>query len=207
MNERDPHGLAPSAPGAKLDAEKVMAELTIDGFSRALLAVAKVSTYGAKKYSPGGWQHVQDGQVRYRRAGDRHRLARGHEELDPDTGLLHLAHECWNRLAELELLLRERENLEIVLRAKGSTAPHLSPAGRQPGAPDAAPEQADAEKSVLREKPAGVPRWHIWSLVEPKNPDLQYICHAKNEEDAFEQCRRDTGFTTNSLEWGICRVS
>ena len=54
--ERDPAGIPPHAPGAKLDGEKVMAELTLDGFSRALLAVAEVSTYGARKYSPGGWQ-------------------------------------------------------------------------------------------------------------------------------------------------------
>lgn len=135
--EREPNGLPPHAPGAKLDGEKVMADLTLDGFSRALLAVAQVSTYGAKKYSPGGWQHVEDGQTRYRRAGDRHRLARGHEELDPESGLLHLAHEVWNRLAELELALRA-----------------TSPAGRHTGAPVAAPEQAATENRAAG-KPAG----------------------------------------------------
>ena len=141
--ERDPAGLPPHAPGAKLDGEKVMAELTLDGFSRALLAVAEVSTYGAKKYSPGGWQHVEEGQTRYRRAGDRHRLARGHEEQDPESDLLHLAHEAWNRLAELELFLRERQ------------AKATSPAGRHTGAPDAAPEQAATEESRAAGKPAG----------------------------------------------------
>lgn len=150
--ERDPAGLPPHAPGAKLDGEKVMAELTLDGFSRALLAVAEVSTYGAKKYSPGGWQHVEDGQTRYRRAGDRHRLARGHEQLDPESRLLHLAHEAWNRLAELELMLRERP------------AKVTSPAGRHTGAPDAAPEQAATEEIRAAGKPAGDTsdrRWRV----------------------------------------------
>lgn len=150
--ERDPSGLPPHAPGAKLDGEKVMAELTLDGFSRALLAVAEVSTYGAKKYSPGGWQHVEDGQTRYRRAGDRHRLARGHEPYDLESGLLHLAHEVWNRLAELELMLRERP------------AQATSPAGRHTGASDAAPEQEATEENRAAGKPAGDTsdqRWRV----------------------------------------------
>lgn len=160
--ERDPAGLPPHAPGAKLDGEKVMAELTLDGFSRALLAVAEVSTYGAKKYSPGGWQHVDDGQTRYRRAGDRHRLARGHEPYDLESGLLHLAHEAWNRLAELELMLRA----DAVDRAIPDLDPgsSTSPAGRHTGAPDAAPEQAATEENRAAGKPAGDTsdrRWRV----------------------------------------------
>ena len=158
--ERDPAGLPPHAPGAKLDGEKVMAELTLDGFSRALLAVAEVSTYGARKYSPGGWRHVDDGQTRYRRAGDRHRLARGHEPYDLESGLLHLAHEAWNRLAELELMLRA----DAVDRAIPDLDPgsSTSPAGRHTGAPDAAPEQAATEENRAAGKPAGdTPLWSL----------------------------------------------
>lgn len=103
--ECDPYGLDPSDPGAKLDYGKIRADLMLDGFSRALLAVAQVSTYGAAKYSPGGWRFVPKGEQRYRAAADRHRLARGYELRDPESGLLHLAHEAWNRLAELELYL------------------------------------------------------------------------------------------------------
>lgn len=136
MKEQDPHGLSPSAPGAKLDLGKPMVDLVIDGFSRALRSVALVSTYGAAKYSPGGWQYVQDGEVRYRRAGDRHRLARAIEPIDPDSGLDHLAHECWNRLAELELRLRALD------------ACHS-------GTPDAAPEQVARHKARLRENVGG----------------------------------------------------
>lgn len=166
--ETDPNGLAAHEPGAKLDLGKPMMDLTLDGFSRALLAVAQVSTYGAKKYSPNGWKAVPNGKQRYRSAGDRHRLFRGHEVLDPESKLTHLAHEAWNRLAELELYLQARnahreDAAAVAVRAQTApmfagtqaSAQKIEPAaGRQPGAPDAAPEQAASEKSVPREKPA-----------------------------------------------------
>lgn len=159
--ERDPAGLPPHAPGAKLDGEKVMAELTLDGFSRALLAVAEVSTYGARKYSPGGWQHVEDGQTRYRRAGDR------------DSGLLHLAHEAWNRLAELELMLRaDAEESDTPARDPGSST---SPAGRHTGAPDAAPEQAATENRAAG-KPAGDPLWYF-KIHDGRG--CAFVCHER----------------------------
>lgn len=76
IEERDPTGRAANEPGAKLDAGKVRADLVLDGFGLALLEVAKVATYGAAKYSEGGWQDVPDGVKRYRAAGDRHRMRR-----------------------------------------------------------------------------------------------------------------------------------
>lgn len=105
--ERDPHGTNPHTPGAKLDAGKVQVALIFDQMPRALRAVAEVATFGAAKYTPGGWLQVPDGIARYRNAGDRHRLARAAEPTDPDSKLLHLAHEAWNRLAELELYLQQ----------------------------------------------------------------------------------------------------
>lgn len=105
--EQDPNGLAPSAPGAKLDAGKVRPELIIRGFARALLAVADVGTFGANKYSDNGWQHVPDGIKRYTDAMYRHLLKEHTGELcDKDTGLHHAAHAAWNALARLELMLR-----------------------------------------------------------------------------------------------------
>lgn len=105
--ETDPNGLDPHAPGAKLDAGKVRPDLILDGFSLALWAVAEVGTYGAKKYTENGWASVDRGEIRYRAAAGRHRLKRARESHDPDTQLLHLAHEAWNVLAELELHLRK----------------------------------------------------------------------------------------------------
>ena len=108
--ERDPHGLDPHEPGAKLDAGKVRPELIMRGFARALLAVAEVGTYGAQKYTDDGWEQVPDGVRRYTDALYRH-LLKEHmgEANDPDTHLLHAAHAAWNALARLELMLRDTE--------------------------------------------------------------------------------------------------
>lgn len=110
-SERDPSGRDPHSPGAKLDHGKPEPELVERGFARALAAVVDVATFGATKYTRDGWEHVEDGIRRYRNAGARHRSSfyRG-ETNDPDTGLHHLAHECWNKLAELELILRASDD-------------------------------------------------------------------------------------------------
>lgn len=109
--EADPHGVSQHAPGAKLDAGKVDAELVFESFPNALLAVAKVATFGANKYTRGGWKSVKDGIVRYDAAHMRHKLKRlSGEKLDPDSKLDHRFHEAWNALAALELeLLKESE--------------------------------------------------------------------------------------------------
>lgn len=111
-NETDPTGRSAHEPGAKLDDGKVWAGLLAD-FSLALLEVAKVCTFGAKKYSRGGWQSVPDAPERYKDAQYRHMLAQRHEELDKDSGLPHLAHEAWNLLARIELHLRENLDRSI----------------------------------------------------------------------------------------------
>ena len=105
--EIDPNGIDQHAPGAKLDAGKVMPWLCITGFAHALTAVADVTTKGAKKYTPNGWISVPDGQNRYMEGFARHALAlaRG-ETIDADTQCLHKAQMIWNLLASLELELR-----------------------------------------------------------------------------------------------------
>jgi hypothetical protein len=106
--ESDPHGHDPHAPGAKLDAGKLQPWLCIAGFSRALAAVAKVTTVGAVKYTPNGWMSVSNGPERYMEGFARHMLKLGAgETLDTDTGCLHKAQMIWNLLAALELELRE----------------------------------------------------------------------------------------------------
>lgn len=110
MTERDPNGFSPHVPGAKLDDGKVRIDLILDSMPRALERVAMVGTKGAIKYTENGWLQVPDGEKRYRAAGYRHQVARAKGELiDPDTELEHLAHEAWNKLAELELYLRGKE--------------------------------------------------------------------------------------------------
>jgi hypothetical protein len=106
-NEHDPTGRSPHEPGAKLDAGKPRVGLVLGGFSRALLAVAAVGTYGATKYTPNGWRSVPDGAERYADAMGRHLLQEAECSDDPETGLPHAAHVAWNALARLELMLSE----------------------------------------------------------------------------------------------------
>ncbi len=109
MKENDPNGLSQHEAGAKLDAGKPDASLLLM-FGRALTAVAEVGTFGARKYTRGGWQSVADGVERYTAAMLRHVLKENYEDLDPDSGLLHAAHAAWNSLARLDLMLREEQD-------------------------------------------------------------------------------------------------
>lgn len=111
--ENDPRGLKGGEPGAKFDAGKVRPSLILDDMPRAILAVAEVGTYGAEKYSEGGWKYVDDGIARYTDAMDRHRLKEGIGFHDEDSGLLHAAQVAWNALARLELMLREPEEPKL----------------------------------------------------------------------------------------------
>jgi hypothetical protein len=112
--EIDPNGLSPKQAGAKLDAGKPKAAQILGMFAHALWEVAKVGTFGADKYSMGGWQSVENGEKRYADAAMRHFLKQGMgEDLDSDSELLHLSHEAWNALAKLELHLRGLKNGKI----------------------------------------------------------------------------------------------
>ena len=108
--EQDPNGIGQHEPGTKLDAGKQRVDLVLTGFARALEGVIRVGTYGASKYSDNGWQCVSNGISRYGDARGRHFFRRKKGELlDPESKMLHLEHEAWNILAELELTLRALE--------------------------------------------------------------------------------------------------
>jgi hypothetical protein len=110
FEELDPSGKDAHSAGSKLDAGKLMADLVIGDFSNALTAVAEVGTFGAIKYTPSGWVSVPNGVQRYSDAAFRHYLKRKSGELrDKDSGLLHQAHEAWNHLAVLELMLNAQD--------------------------------------------------------------------------------------------------
>lgn len=96
--------------GMKYDAGKQQARLIFEGFPLALSALSDVATMGAEKYAAHSWQHVENAIERYTDAGYRHMLSRLQgEELDSESGLLHEAHELWNKLAVLELKLRQKK--------------------------------------------------------------------------------------------------
>lgn len=116
--ELDPSGKAANEAGAKLDAGKTMPSLILSAMPRAVMAVAKVGTAGAAKYSRDGWLSVDKGIERYTDAMDRHRLKEFIEgPLDQDflehgVEVYHAAQVAWNALARLELMLRENKKIE-----------------------------------------------------------------------------------------------
>lgn len=96
--------------GVKDDSYKNRLGMVLGNFPRALWHVGLVGTFGARKYSDDNWVRVSDGIDRYCDAGFRHFFKRKvGEEFDPETGHLHLAHEAWNKLVELEIYLRNQE--------------------------------------------------------------------------------------------------
>lgn len=106
-NEVDPNGIDQHKPGAKLDHGKQRPSLIADSMPRALEGVILVGTFGARKYSDGGWLEVERGIERYRDAQLRHeiKIAKG-ELIDPESGLPHDFHRAWNVLAQVELKAR-----------------------------------------------------------------------------------------------------
>lgn len=109
LKESDPHGIGQHEVGAKLDGGKPDASLLLM-FGKALREVGSVGTFGAGKYTRGGWQSVPDGGNRYTAAMLRHVFKEHYEACDTDSGLLHAAHAAWNALARLELMLREEDD-------------------------------------------------------------------------------------------------
>ncbi len=95
--------------GVKHDQEKPKVELLS---SIALIEIAKVMTFGAKKYSSHNWR----GGIHWSRvlgAALRHLLAfMGGESKDPETGLSHLAHAgcCIMFLLEYEVTHKELDD-------------------------------------------------------------------------------------------------
>ena len=76
-------------------------------FPNAIEAVSRVSNFGATKYAWNGWLHVPNGIERYTDAMVRHLVSEAKGEIvDPDSGLPHDWHTCWNALARTELMLR-----------------------------------------------------------------------------------------------------
>ena len=107
--ESDPTGLGQHEHGCKTDAGKPDLSLLLM-FGRALRAVGEVGSYGARKYTRGGWQGVDDGINRYTAALLRHLFVEHYEKFDTDLPVMHAAQVAWNALARLELMLREEDN-------------------------------------------------------------------------------------------------
>ncbi|AUS01813.1 hypothetical protein NVP1293O_25 [Vibrio phage 1.293.O._10N.261.52.E1] len=109
IEQKDPNGLDMHELGAKADLGKPRMELLP---LEAICEVAKVMTFGANKYTDGGWRHVDKGIERYKGAMLRHLMQEEFEELDNETGELHAAAVACNALFRLQLILDERRNTE-----------------------------------------------------------------------------------------------
>lgn len=92
--------------GIKFDNDKIRTELLYCSCVRSLENVAKVLTFGAKKYADDNWRKLDDGIRRQRGALHRHLNEYYKGQLkDSESGLDHLAHAlcCLIFLYEKEL--------------------------------------------------------------------------------------------------------
>lgn len=92
---------------------KVSIELVDTGFPNALWELAKVMTWAAevKGYKPNDWKNLPNAKTALQSAASRHRMKPllG-EDFDVESGFHHKAHEAFNVLAELELLVSGKLN-------------------------------------------------------------------------------------------------
>lgn len=106
---------------------KIRVELVDDGFPLALREVAKVMTWAqtAKGYKDHDWQNLPNAEVALAAAASRHRTDHIKQRVvdglliercvDPESSLLHKAHEAFGVLAQLELMLRGEFDLGLDL--------------------------------------------------------------------------------------------
>lgn len=73
--------------------------------------IVRVYTAGAKKYGEDKWQNLPDGIRRYKAALLRHLVEydKGNE-IDEETGCLHLAQVAWNAIAMLHISKQQKKN-------------------------------------------------------------------------------------------------
>lgn len=96
--------------------DKIRMELVDQGFPLALLELGKVMTWANnnKGYKDHDWKNIPNAENAFKGAAARHRVkfdaqrSFGNEMFDctdEESGIIHLAHECFNNLALLELAL------------------------------------------------------------------------------------------------------
>lgn len=98
--------------GLKFDAKKPLAACLP---ACALIEIAKVFTFGAKKYGRNNWQYVENLEERYQDALMRHTYEYlDNYKYDKETGLHVLAHMGANVLILLaNEIMKERENEKV----------------------------------------------------------------------------------------------
>lgn len=97
--------------GVKYDSEKPRMHLLPP---KATLEVAKVLTFGAQKYDEENWRKLDRLQERYTSGALRHIFAHmDGEQLDPESGISHLAHALCCLLFKLEIELEEDQEKRL----------------------------------------------------------------------------------------------
>jgi len=110
--------------GIKYDGEKPKMHLLPP---KATLEVAKVLTFGAQKYDEENWRKLDNLQARYSSGALRHIFAHiDKEELDPESGLSHLAHAICCLMFKLEIELENGASKEKELREPDRCEPGAS---------------------------------------------------------------------------------
>jgi hypothetical protein len=95
---------------------KVKMQLFDEGFPNAIMEIAKMMTWAeqCKGYKPNDWKGLPNAETEFSAATSRHRVkgfiqkAEGVaaiDRTDEESSIVHLAHTCFNCLAELELVL------------------------------------------------------------------------------------------------------
>lgn len=97
--------------GVKYDSEKPRMHLLPP---KATIEVAKVLTFGAQKYDEENWRKLDKLQERYTSGALRHIFAHmDGEQLDPESGISHLAHALCCLLFKLEIELEEDQEKRL----------------------------------------------------------------------------------------------
>jgi hypothetical protein len=95
----------------KDDSGKLLFGCLTRGLSEPLAELAKVLTFGARKYARDSWQSVPNARERYEDALQRHlNLWSSGESKDSESGLPHLAHASINILFLLYFELKGAKN-------------------------------------------------------------------------------------------------
>jgi len=80
-------------------------------FPRALMMLAKLTSYGIKEGKAAGeWKSIPNAEARFEDAHGRHDLLMHTEYRDKESMFPHAAHRAWDAMAVLELILIEEEN-------------------------------------------------------------------------------------------------
>lgn len=101
--------------GVKYDEGKPRPDLVLGDFMIALEHPVFVGTFGAYKYEARNFHTLEGGEERYAEAGMRHYMERKKGAItgdikhlfDAESGELHIAHEIWDKVAELFFWLKE----------------------------------------------------------------------------------------------------